>query len=221
MGYTWHFDTAIRYLPYILVGIGNTVLLAASSMAGGLILGALVAVIRVSGRRPWTSIATAYTEFFRTTPILAQLMWVFYALPFITGLSVTGFVAAWVALSLNMGAFLGELFRAGITSVVRGQSEAALALGMETHQMYRRIVFPQALRRVAPPLMSYWINLFKNTSIVSLVAVTELTYRARWSAMRSFRYLEMFTMLGIIYVVLTWPQCRMMDWLYERFRVKE
>jgi polar amino acid transport system permease protein len=221
MGYEWDFETAIRYLPYILVGVGMTFLVAASSMVGGLILGVLVAVIRVAGRRPWTSIATAYTDFFRSTPILAQLMWVFYALPFLTGFSITGFIAAFIALSLNMGAFLGELFRAGITSIGRGQTEAALALGMRSSQMYRRIILPQALRRVAPPLMTYWVHLFKDTSIVSIVAVMELTYRARWSAMRTFRYLEMFTLLGIIYVVLTWPQSRAADWLYEKFRVKE
>jgi polar amino acid transport system permease protein len=221
VGYEFHFDTAIRYLPYILAGIRYTVLVAASSMAGGLILGVLVAVIRVSGRRPWTGIVTAYTEFFRTTPILTQLIWVFYALPFITGLTPSAFLASFAALSLNMGAFLGELFRAGITSIDRGQWEAAMALGMEARQVYRRIVLPQAFRRVAPPLMSYWVSLFKDTSIVSIIAVIELTYRARWSAMRTFLYLEMFTMLGIIYVLLTWPQCRVADWLYERLRVKE
>lgn len=221
MGYKFRFDIALAYVPYIMSGLGVTVLLAISSMAGGLVLGVVVAIIRVSGRRPWTSIATAYTEFFRNTPLLTQLVWLFYALPYLTGLAPTSFIAAWVGLSLNLGAFLGELIRAGITSVASGQWEAGLALGMERNQVYRRVVLPQAIRRIAPALTSYWVNLFQGTSIASLVAVPELMYRTRWAANRTWLYFELFTTLGIIYFLVTWPQARVSDWLYERFRVKD
>jgi polar amino acid transport system permease protein len=221
MGYQWQFTEALRWLPYIAYGLGNTLAVAVSSMCGGIVIGVIVSVVRVAGWRPWAGLAAAYTEFFRNTPVLAQLNWVFYALPFVTGFAPGSFAAAWVALSLNMGAFLSELFRAGITSIASGQWEAARSLGMDMPQVYRRVILPQAIRRVFPPLVSYWVHLLKDTSIVSVVVVMELMYRARWAAYRTYLYIEIFTMVGLIYVVLAWPQARLADWLYEKYRVKQ
>ncbi len=220
MNYEWRFDVALQWLPWILVGIGYTILLAIASMAGGIAIGLIVAIVRIGGPKSLRRLVTVYTEFFRTTPLLTQLIWIFYALPLLTGLTPTSFVAAWVALSLNMGAFLGELFRAGITSVDKGQWEASLAIGMVRSQVYRRIILPQALLMVLPPVATYWVSLFKDTSIVAIISVSELMFRARWAATRTFLFIEMFTMVGIIYIVLTWPQARFADWLYEKLRVK-
>ena len=220
MDYEWRFDLAIRWLPWLLVGVGNTFLLALASMAGGTLIGLLVAIVRVTGPKALGRVASGYTEFFRTTPLLTQLIWVFYALPLLIGLTPTSFVAAWAALSLNMGAFLGELFRAGITSIPRGQWEAAMALGMNRSAVYRRIVLPQATLVIIPGLATYWVSLFKDTSVVSVISVSELMFRGRWAATRTYLFIEMFSMVGIIYVLLTWPQARFADWLYEKLRVK-
>jgi|TARA_B100001971_G_scaffold208248_1_gene229769 polar amino acid transport system permease protein len=218
--YNWQFETAIEWTPYILGGLKMTVLVAGVSMFMGVLIGLLVAIVRINGKQPWSTVLASYTEFFRTTPILTQLIWVFFALPLLSGFTPSSIASACTALSLNMGAFLGEVFRAGITSVPEGQRDAAQALGMEADQMYRRIVLPQAVRIVIPPVTTYWVSLFKDTSVVSVVAVSEMMFRARYAATQTFLYIEMFTIVGVMYILFTWPQARLSDLLYERLRVK-
>ncbi len=156
----------------------------------------------------------------RGLPILTILLWIYFTLPIITGIGLSSFVSGWVGLSLNLGAFIAEIFRAGISSVERGQLKAALALGMVPRQAFSRIVFPQAVRRVIPPLGSVWISLFKDTSIVSIIAVAELTYRARVASVQTYRPIEIFTALAVLYFVITYPQFLAVNRLYHRFRVK-
>ena len=126
-----------------------------------------------------------------------------------------------VALALNVSAYNGETFRAGIQSIRKGQSEAALALGMSCAQVMREVVLPQAARRVAPVLASTWVSLFKDTSLVSVIAVGELAYTAMRIRSQSFRVLEMLTAMAAIYWALGYPQAKLTDWLYRRFGVRE
>lgn len=221
MRYQWHFDVVWENFPIMLSGIWLTVLLSILSMLLGAVLGMVVALARLS---PWTGlrgIAYCYTELFRTTPLLVQIVWVFYVLPLVTGLTLTPFYSGLVAFGLNIAAFMAEIYRAGITSVGRGQSEASLALGMTGAQVMRRILIPQAVTRMIPPIGTMWISLFKDTSLVSAIGVTELMYQARFLAVDTYRPVEIFTVCAVIYFVITFPQSIGVNWLYHKYRTRE
>ena len=220
MNYDWHFEVVREALPFLLGGLKLTVALSVLSMAASLVLGLLVSLARLSRRRVLRGLAAAYTDFFRGTPLLVQLLWVYYSLPILTGLVLSPFVTALVALTLNLSAFVGEIYRAGITSIARGQREAALSLGMSNWQAMRRIILPQSVRRVIPPLGSVWVSLFKDTAIVSVIAVSELMYRGKVLSIETYRPVEVYTSVALIYFVVTLPQARWVDWLFERLRVR-
>ena len=229
MRYEWHFEVVWENLPIMLSGIWLTVWLAILCMIFGAILGMVVAVARLS---PWSwlrFIAYCYTELFRTTPLLVQIIWIFYVLPMVTqamfpgtdGIILTPFYSGLVAFSLNIAAFMAEIYRAGITSISRGQSEASLALGMTGAQVMRRILIPQAITRMIPPIGTMWISLFKDTSLLASIGVTELMYQARFLAVETYRPVEIFTVCAVIYFIITFPQSIGVNWLYHKYRTQE
>jgi polar amino acid transport system permease protein len=189
-------------------------------MAASLVVGLLVAFARLSPIAPLRAVAAAYSDFLRGTPLLVQILWIYYSLPILTGLVLSPFVSAAIALALNLSAFVSEIYRAGIQSIGRGQREAALALGMTNAQAMRRIILPQSIRRVLPPLGSIWVSLFKDTALVSVIAVPELMYRGKVLAIETYRPLEIYTAVAVIYFIVTYPQARGVDWLFSRLRVR-
>jgi polar amino acid transport system permease protein len=184
--------------------------------------GVVVAVLRLYAWKPVSALATVYVEFFRNLPLILVVYWAFYVLPILTGLEgLSPFATGLIALALNVTAYNAETFRAGINSIRRGQLEAAMALGMTRAQALRRIVLPQALRRILPVLASTWVSLFKDTSLVSVIAVTELAYVAMQIRAQTFRVLEMLTAMAVIYWLLGYPQAKLVDWMQRRFAVTE
>lgn len=220
MGYQWHFEVVGESLEFLLGGLGLTVGLSLLSMGAGLVLGMLVSFARLASWRPLRAIASLYTDFLRGTPLLVQILWIYYSLPILTGIVFSPFVSAAIALALNLSAFISEVYRAGIQSIGRGQREAALALGMSQWQAMRRVILPQSIRRVLPPLGSIWVSLFKDTAIVSVIAVPELMYRGKVLSIETYRPVEIYTVVAIIYFLVTYPQARAVDWLFERARVR-
>jgi polar amino acid transport system permease protein len=220
VGYQWHFEVVGESLRFLLGGLGLTVGLSLLSMAAGLVLGMLVTFARLAHWRPLHVVASLYVDFLRGTPLLVQILWIYYSLPILTGVVFSPFVSAAIALSLNLSAFISEVYRAGIQSIGRGQREAALALGMSQWQAMRRVILPQSIRRVLPPLGSIWVSLFKDTAIVSVIAVPELMYRGKVLSIETYRPVEIYTIVAIIYFVVTYPQARTVDWLFERARVR-
>src|SRR5437879_5040675 len=170
---------------------------------------------------PLRAIATAYVELFRNLPLILVVYWAFYVLPIATDLRLSPFATGIAALALNVTAYNAETFRAGIGSIRRGQLEAAMALGMSRTQAVRRIVLPQAVRRILPVLASTWVSLFKDTSLVSVIAVTELAYVAMQIRAQTFRVLEMLTAMAAIYWLLGYPQAKLVDWIQRRYAVTE
>jgi polar amino acid transport system permease protein len=220
VGYQWHFEVVGESLEFLLGGLGLTVGLSLLSMGAGLVLGMLVSFARLASWRPLRAIASLYTDFLRGTPLLVQILWIYYSLPILTGVVFSPFVSAAIALTLNLSAFISEVYRAGIQSIGRGQREAALALGMSQWQAMRRVILPQSIRRVLPPLGSIWVSLFKDTAIVSVIAVPELMYRGKVLSIETYRPVEIYTVVAIIYFLVTYPQARAVDWLFERARVR-
>jgi polar amino acid transport system permease protein len=147
----------------------------------------------------------AYIEMFRLTPLLVLLLWFYYALPIMAGIKLDALPAAIITLSLYGGSFYAEIIRGGIVSIEPGQSEAGLALGMTPGRVMRRIVLPQAIKRMIPPLMNQSIIQFKNTSLVSVLAVPDLLYQGQVVAMDTYRALEVYTLIAAIYVVVLLP----------------
>lgn len=219
MDYDWNFRVVIQSLPFLLSGLKYTILVSVLSMFFGSVLGLFITLARQPHVKWINRLSQIYVGFFRGTPLLMQLLWAYYSLPMITGIALSSVTTGVLALSLNLGAFISEIFRAGIQSIGRDQRDAALALGMNGDQVLRRIVLPQALRRIIPPLGSVWVSLFKDTSLVSVVVIKEMTYQANALNIETYRPVEVYTVLAVLYFLLTYPQARLVDLIYARFRV--
>jgi His/Glu/Gln/Arg/opine family amino acid ABC transporter permease subunit len=215
--YEFRWDVALENLPFLLQGLKYTVLISVLSMAAGLVIGLFVAVGRLSRYRVVRYPAYVYTEVFRTLPLLVLLVWMHWTVPILTGVTVPAVTTAVVAFSLNLGAFAAENYRAGIMSISPGQREAAMALGMTPTQVMSRIILPQAVARVIPPMGSLWVSLFKDTSLVSIIAVPDLLYQGRVLSVNLYRPMEILTAVAVIYYLLTYPQSRLVNWLYRRY----
>ena len=220
MSYEWHFDVVWDALPFLLQGLWVTVTVVAACMGISLILGLLLALARVSSKRWLRLISAAYIDFFRGVPLLVLVFWAFFAIPIATGQALPPIPTGIIAMSINLTAFVAEIYRAGIQSVSQDQRRAALSLGMTHRQALQRVILPQAVRHVVPPVASAWVALFKDTSLLSIIIVPELMYQARILAVQTYRPLEIYTVIGLLYFFITWPQARFVDWIYERMRVK-
>jgi polar amino acid transport system permease protein len=220
MPYEWDWSALWDNLPLLIEGILVTVLASVASMAASLVLSIPLTLMRITGRWPGVA-AQLYIELFRNLPLLVLVLWVFTALPLLTGLTLSPLLSGIVALTLNLTAFIAEIYRAGITSIATGQSHAARALGMTWPQLYKRIVLPQALMRVLPALGNMWVSLFKDTAILSVIGVGELMYEGRLVATDTYRPLEVFTGVAVIYYLLAYPQSLGVNWLFNKFKVQE
>ena len=216
MGYSFQFDVVWRNLGFLLSGIELTLLVTAAALSSGLVLGLVIALGRMSKRR-WIQVpAIAYIELFRNTPALIQLMWVYYCLPILTGLEMSAATSATLALAVNGAAYMAEIIRGGIQGVDRGQVEAARTLGMSYAQTMRKIVLPQAFRRMIPPFVNESVSILKFSSLVSVLGVADLTYQATVLSTTSFRPIEIFTFIALVYLVL----CSTLAYLARRLELR-
>lgn len=219
MTYDWSVVWENRGL--LLEGAWTTIVLTVLTMAVAVVGGLVLAFLRMSPFRVVRAGATAFVEFFRATPLILQIYWVFYILPATFDIQFSAFTTGVVGLSLNVSAFNSETFRAGITSIRRGQWHAALALGMTRAQVMRQVILPQAVWRVLPALASTWVSLFKDTSLVSTIAVADLAYNALQVRARTYRILEVLTAMAVLYWLMGYPQAKLVDWIHRRFEVVE
>lgn len=200
-----------------LGGVWVTVLLAVITMAISIPLGIVVMLLRQSGIKAIEVAATIFVEIFRNVPLLMLVFWAYYAIPRLTGFSMSNWTTGIIALVLNVTAYNSENFRAGVNSIRRGQLEAALSVGMTRWQAMRKVILPQAIRRIVPVLASTWVSLFKGTSLVSAIGVADLAYIALDLRGATFRVLEILTALAAIYWVLGYPQAKLVDWLHKKY----
>ena len=203
--YQWDFEFLWGFRRLLLIGLGYTAAYTVICTLLGLLIGLAVAMGRLS-RHGWLRAPLrGYVEIFRCTPVLVQLVWFYYALPVLTGIQISAALAAILALSLYGSSFFSEIIRGGIISIDRGQSEAGAALGMTPGQSMRRIVLPQAIKRMIPALMNQSIIQFKNTSLVSVLAVPDLVYQSQVAAHDSYRPLETYTAVAVAYAAILIP----------------
>jgi polar amino acid transport system permease protein len=202
MRYHWDFNAVFSHFDMLVVGLIGTVKLAAVSIAFGVVVGFVVALMRMSPRRTLRTPAAAFVEFYRNTPPIVHFFWYFYALPILIGVSLEPFVAAVLALSTQSGAFYAEVFRGGIVSIERGQWEGAKALGMNHRTALRRVILPQALRRMVAPFVERSFELTKTTALASSLAYAELLYQAMQVNSITFRPMEVYTTIAVMYFIV-------------------
>jgi polar amino acid transport system permease protein len=217
--YQWDFTPVVANSALLAEGLLNTLKVTAVALVCGIALGLLLALLRLSPRRVLAWPAGLVIEVFRTTPPLVQLFWFFFALPLIVGIEMTPFLAAIVTFSIQSSAFFAEVFRAGIQSIERGQWEGAMAIGMSRRQSLRRIVLPQAVKRMIPAFMERSIELMKTTTLVATIAYADLLYEANAIAQKSYRPLETFTVAALIYFVVIFAFSLGARWLERRLAV--
>jgi polar amino acid transport system permease protein len=204
-GYDWDFGVLWKYRGLLVSGLLYTLLFTVICVVLGLIVGLVTGLGRLSSNPLITAPLRAYIEVFRCTPVLVQLVWFYYALPVLTGLEMSAVVAATLCLSLYGGAFYSEIVRGGIISIDAGQTEAAKAIGMTRLQLLRRVILPQAFKKMVPPLMNQSIMQLKNTSLLSVLAVPDLLYQGQVIAHDTYRPLELYTFIAIAYFAVLLP----------------
>ena len=205
----------------LVEGTELTVALAVLTMVIAVPGGIVLALMRLSRSRLLSGASASFVELFRNLPLILVIYAAYYIMPLTLNIALSPIATGLVALSLNVSAYNGETFRAGIASIRKGQGDAALALGMSRWQAMREVVLPQAVRRVLPVLASTWVSLFKDTSLVSVIAVGELAYTAMRIRSQTFRVLEMLTAMAAIYWALGYPQAKLVDWLNRKYGINE
>ncbi|MDB5817079.1 MAG: polar amino acid transporter, inner rane subunit [Rhizobacter sp.] len=203
--YAWDFASLWKYRSLLVTGLLYTLLFTVICVVMGLAIGVATGLGRLSENPYVTAPLRAYIEVFRCTPVLVQLVWFYYALPVLTGIEMSATTAAAVCLSLYGGAFYSEIVRGGIISIEAGQTDAAKALGMTRSQQLRRIVLPQAFKKMVPPLMNQSIMQLKNTSLLSVLAVPDLLYQGQVIAHDNYRPMEVYTFIAVAYFAVLLP----------------
>jgi polar amino acid transport system permease protein len=219
MNFDW--DVVWTSLPRLLQGAEMTLWLAVVTMALAIPGGLVLAFMRLSGIRAFAFAATCFVEFFRATPLILQIYWVYYVLPAYFDIQFSQLSTAILGLTCNVSAFNSETFRSGIVSIRAGQWNAGRAIGMADGQIMWYIVLPQAVMRVLPALASTWVSLFKDTSLVSIISVADLSYVSLKIRSETYRILEVLSAVAAIYWLMGYPQAKFVDWLHRRYKVAE
>jgi polar amino acid transport system permease protein len=205
MSYRFRWDTVWNSLDFLMAGLQMTLFLSAVTLVLAMIGGLIIAGLDMSRWRilRWTGVS--FGEIIRNTPILVQLLWVYYVLPIVFGIGISSLGAILIGLSVYMASFISEVYRAGIQAVPKGHREAAQVLGLSASQSFRRIVLPQAIRMTLPPLASNFVQLIKFSSLGAVISVSEITRRGMELSASTFRPLEIFTFIAIVYFAICWP----------------
>jgi polar amino acid transport system permease protein len=201
---------------FLVSGINATLAVTAGALAIGVALGLPLGMARLSVRRWLSAPSIGYIEVFRNTPALVQLIWIYYCLPILAGINMSAILSCTVALGLNAAAYIAEIFRAGIQSIDRGQVDAARSLGMSYLQAMRKVVLPQAFRRMIPAFVNETVSLIKYSSLVSVLGVADLTYQAQALSTTSYRPIEVFTFIAFVYFLV----CTLLSYLARRLELR-
>jgi polar amino acid transport system permease protein len=201
---------------FLVSGINATLTVTVGALLLGVALGLPLGMARLSKRYWLSAPSVAYVEVFRNTPALVQLIWIYYCLPIIAGINMSAIVSCTVALGLNAAAYIAEIFRAGIQSIDRGQVDAARSLGMSYFQAMRKVVLPQAFRRMIPAFVNETVSLIKYSSLVSVLGVADLTYQAQALSTTTYRPIEVFTFIAIVYFVI----CTILSYMARRLELR-
>jgi len=218
MDFNW--QLIVDSLPLLIGGAGITIQITLMSVGFGFFIGLVVALMNLSRFKVIRLIAKCYVELFRGTPLLVQIFMIYFALPQIIGMRIDPYVAAVAACSINSGAYVSEIFRAGIQSVDKGQMEAGRSLGLTWWQTMRHIIIPQAFKASIPPLGNEFIAMLKDSSLVSVIGFEELMRRGQLIIAKTYAATEIWGTVAIIYLCMTLPISRLVAYLERKYNVK-
>jgi polar amino acid transport system permease protein len=205
MNYVWDFGILTKYSHLFWAGLGWTMAYTVGTILLGSLIGLVVGILRLRRYPVIDWLLIAYIELFRCTPLLVQIIWFYYAFPVVIGVNIPAHVAAITVLSLYGGAFYAEIVRGSIESIARGQWDAARALGLSSWRLLRLVILPQALKPMIAPYVNQSVTQLKNTSLVSVIAVPDLVYNATLINADTYRPLEVYTVVALIYFAILFP----------------
>ena len=216
--YHWDFYTVLQSFDLFLMGVWVTFLYTTGSIAIGIVIGLAACFARLS-RFWWLRLfARSYQELFRCTPLLVQILWAYYALPMLLGITISNTTAGLLTLSLYVGSFYAEIFRGGINAIDKGQREAAAAIGMSGVQSMRYIILPQAVKKMLPAFINQSVIQVKNTSLLYAISVAELTYMTAVVNSETYRPLEAYSLAAVLYFAMLFPLTQIADHFERRMR---
>jgi His/Glu/Gln/Arg/opine family amino acid ABC transporter permease subunit len=216
--YQFRWDVIPNNIDFLMSGLQMTLIISATALVFAMIGGLLLALVDMSRYLAVRAIGLAIGEVIRNTPILVQLLWVYYVLPIVFNVRIEALVALIIGLALYQAAFISEVYRSGIQGVPKGHREAAQVLGLSPLQSFRRIVLPQAVRMTLPPLASNFVQLIKFSSLGAVISVSEITRRGMELAATNFRPLETFTFIAVVYFFICWPLAMAIRWWERRLQ---
>ena len=216
MSYNVNFLFLLDYWDALLEGLMTTLGITGLCLILGLGLGFIVALLRLSSNPVVKAVTTLYVEFFRGTPVLIQLFWIFFCLPLILGFEISNFVSAVIALTLYMGAIVSETFRSSLRAIEKDQMDACVALGIGGFTKIFYVILPQAILRAIPTLLSNSVSLFKESALVSAVGMSDLMYIGQNISSLTFKPVEMLTAVAVIYFLIAFPLTRSVSWVERK-----
>ena len=212
----FNFSRVIDFLPQLGTGLYYTLLISIVGLLIGFILGAIFGLGRISNNKFYSIISSIYVEAVRGTPVLVQAMWIFFALPIITKYNMDSVTAGIVVIAINSGAYIAEIVRGSVDSIDKGQMEAGRSLGLNKHQTMRYIIWPQAFKRMIPPLGNQFIISIKDTSLLSVILVPELMFQGRYIASNHFISLEIYTTVALFYLAINFSLSLLLRYMERR-----
>ena len=206
----------VDYIPALLQGLYYTLLISVVGLIIGFILGAIFGLGRISRSKILYGISAVYVEVLRGTPVLVQAIWIYFVLPLIIGFNIPSLAAGIIVIGLNSGAYIAEIVRGAVQSVEKGQMEAGRSLGLSRHLTMRYVIWPQAFKRMIPPLGNQFIISIKDTSLLSVILVPELIFQGRLVASNHFNAVEIYTTVAIFYLVITLTLSKILNLMEKR-----
>ena len=208
----------ISFLPSLLAGAWVTITVSLVAYALALIVGLVFGIARMSHFWPIKAVATVYVQFIRGTPLLLQLFFIYYVLPY-GGIILSPFASGVSGLTLNYSAYMAEVFRSGVQAIPRGQREAGLSLGMSRRLLMRRIILPQAIRIVIPAIGNFFVSIFKDSALVSVITMRDLMFSGQLLASATFKHFEIFALVAVIYFIISYPSAKLVEYIEMRLDI--
>jgi polar amino acid transport system permease protein len=202
----------IAFLPSLLRGALITITVSLLAFGMALVFGLITGIARISRVAPLRGVAACYIQFIRGTPLLLQLFFIYYVLPYV-GIVLTPFVSGLMGLTLNYAAYMAEVFRSGIQAIPKGQWEAGQSVGMSRRLLMRRIILPQAIRIIIPSLGNFFVSIFKDSALVSIITMRDLMFSGQLLASATYKHFEIFTEVAVIYFLISYPTAKFVEWI--------
>jgi polar amino acid transport system permease protein len=205
-------DDMIGFLPTLLRGALLTITVSLLAFGLALVFGLAIGIARISRLAPLRVVVACYIQFIRGTPLLLQLFFIYYVLPY-AGIVLTPFVSGALGLTLNYAAYMAEVFRSGIQAIPKGQWEAGQSVGMSRRLLMRRIILPQAFRIIIPSIGNFFVSIFKDSALVSVITMRDLMFSGQLLASATYKHFEIFAEVAVIYFLISYPTAKFVEWV--------